>query len=390
MMRLILCAVLALSLSAAALAADVQVVFNGRVVTVPVVTVDGKIYVDPVALAALFGGKASYDAGTGKLYINPAGGAAAAANTGTPQMAGDNGALNQVYSLSKATPTYFRLVSAEFTASQVVIGNKLYAPTEDEKLLLLHFTVQNPDKVRELLARNDCLRITAYDDKNIGYLAEKGWGDDANKQWVAMNLKPAQTVTCYACVRVPAKGPIVKLMIQPRADNDGPVLRYMFTDQIKPLGPPFADPNDATGATALSTVPAAVGTAYPFTSFTITLEGLECSTDAMGTVKPPPGGSFLIAKLLVQNTAPLDSNLRYDFLRPVLATADGQQPFRYRGLVSATSSTAIAQMLKPGTEAHVRLWFDLPAGQQPAKLTLQEGAHSRSYEWQVPVPEGQQ
>ncbi len=386
---LVFCVLLLLVLVLPASAANTKVFLNGQLVTVAVIDVAGKAYVDVVALMKLLGGKASYDAATSKLYINggapggaTGGGAAATGVSGTPQLPGDNGILDQVYKISKAEPLYFRLTSAEFTVAQVVIGDDVYSPKADEKLLLLHFTVQNPDKTAERLARYDCLRFTAFDAMNNPHVGEKDWGDDQNHASVAMNLKPAQTVSCYSVIRVPAKGPVTKLMIQPRNDDDGPVLRYMFTDQIKALDPPFADPADTTGYTALETVPAEIGTPYPFANWTITLEKFDYSTDTMDDDKPPAGGRFLMVTILVHNSSPADTNLRYDFFRPTLTDADGLE-IKYRGLVAASSGKPVAQMLKGGAELRVRLYFDVAKGVEPKTLVVKEGEHSRAYQWEV-------
>jgi hypothetical protein len=355
--------------------------------------VGGKAYVDVVALMKLLGGKCTYDAANAKLYINAAGGAAGGgtggggtttAVSGTPQLPGDNGILDQVYKISTAQPLYFRLTSAEFTVGQVVLGDDIFAPNEDEKLLVLHFTVQNPDKTAERLARYDCLRFTAFDSANSPYVSEKGWGDDSDPKhpFVAMNLKPSQTVACCSVIRVPAKGPIAKLMIQPRNDNDGPVLRYMFTDQIKALEAPFADPADTSGYTALETVPAEIGTPYPFANWTITVEKFDYSTDAMDGDKPPAGGRFLMVTMLVHNSSPNDTNLRYDFFRPTLTDADGLE-MKYEGLVAGSSGVKVAQMLKPGAEMRVRLYIDVAKDAEPKTLVLKEGEHSRNYQFEI-------
>jgi hypothetical protein len=389
MIRRVLLVLLALVLSATALAANTKVFLNGQPVTLPVMDVDGKAFVDVVALMKLLGGKCTFDAAAGKLWINSgaappaAGGAGGGAATGTPQLPGDKGALGQVYTISKANPLYFRLVSAEFTVAQVVIGDDIYAPKADEKLLLLHFTVQNPDKTAERMARYDCLRFTAFDAMNVGHPGERDWGDDENHQSVRMDLKPAQTVSAYSVIRVPAKGPITKLMIQPREDNDGPVLRYMFTDQINPLQPPFADPADATGYTALTTVPAEIGTPYPYQNFTITLEKFEYSTEPMKETPPGKGGRYLVVTLLIHISSPRETQVRYDFLSPTLTTPVGEE-LKYGGMVTASSGRAFGQMVKGGAEVRVRLYFTVPKDITPNTLTLKEGDDSRTYEYQVP------
>ena len=390
MYRYALLFALACVLCLPAFGATTKVILNGNVVTLPVMDVDGKAFVDVVALMKLLGGKCTYDAANAKLFINAAGGGGGGTtatgggggSTGTAQLAGDNGQLAQVYSLDKLSPIFFRLVSAEFTVAQVVIGSELYAPLPGEKLLLLHFTVQNPDKAIGRLARNDVLRITAFDAMNNPHVCDSSWGDEGNHQIVGVQLKPAQTLACYCVLRVQAKGPIPKLMIQPSRDNNGPVLRYMFTDQIKALDAPFADPADASGYTALDTIPAAIGTPYPFAKYTVTLEKFDFSTDPLGGANPPAGGRFLTATILVHNSSPDNVGLRDDHFLATLTDADGIQ-MNWGGLVAASSGTVVDQGLKTGAEMRVRLYFSVPKGSEPKTLVLQEGRFTHSYQFDV-------
>ena len=174
----------------------------------------------------------------------------------TVRLAGDNGEFGTVYSISKRSPIYFRLKSAEFTTNQVVIGNQVYVPKANEKLLILHFTVQNPQKT-ELYVRWDSLRFTAVDKTNTNCEGNNDWGDadDPKHSQVAMNLKPTQTVNLITPIVVPANSIVPKLMVLPSDEGDGPVLRYDLSGNIKnkvtPLTAPIADPADATGSLSL-------------------------------------------------------------------------------------------------------------------------------------------
>ncbi|MGE5532596.1 MAG: hypothetical protein ACM3VW_10830, partial [Bacteroidota bacterium] len=241
MHRHLLSCLLLACLTSAAFAAT-TVVVNGKSVTLPVIDAAGKAYVDIVSLMQMIGGKASYDAANGKLYINSASGAAPAtsgggggnASTGTAQLPGDNGTLGQVYTMRKDQPLYFSLKSAEYTLDQVRMGGRTATPTADEKLLVLHFTVQNPLKTEQFV-RWDSLRLTAVDATNVNHEGGYDWANPENGEAVSLSLKPAQTVLCYTVINVPAKGQIPKLMVLPEDENDGPVLRYDLRDIVKAL-----------------------------------------------------------------------------------------------------------------------------------------------------------
>src|SRR3954470_2382991 len=61
---------------------------------------------------------------------------------GATPLAGDIGRLGVTYTLPDC-PWNFTLKSAEFTVNRVIIGNNIYAPQADQKLLVLRYTVQN-------------------------------------------------------------------------------------------------------------------------------------------------------------------------------------------------------------------------------------------------------
>ena len=370
-----------------AFAATITLVINGKSVSVPVIESNGKAYIDAAALAQYLGWKASYEAANRKLYVNtaPGGGGTttAAADTGIPQMPGDDGRLGQVYKMGKETPLYFRLVSAEFTTQQVAIGGTLHWPTAKEKLLLLKFTVQNAQK-QEAFMRGDSLKLTVVDAKNVNHEATGEWGDPGNKSSVARSLKPAQTVELYTVIVVPAAGRVPKLIVQAPEDNT-PVLRYDLRDKVTGLQPPVADPQDDSGATALEEVPAQIGTAYPCENFGVTVEQVAYSTAAFEDQAPGEGERFLVATLLMKNDSPAEVFVRWDLLAPVLTSTDGNE-LAYKGMLAAGGTQSFAQAVKGGAEARVRLFFVVPKDATPKTLAIKEG-DSRAYVYEVKVDE---
>ncbi|MHB8997097.1 MAG: DUF4352 domain-containing protein [Armatimonadota bacterium] len=384
--HLLVCLVL-VSLSSVAFAAT-TVILDGKAVTLPVIDAAGKAYVDVASLMKMLGGKATYDAAAGKLYINTAGataapsGGGAGAASGTAQLAGDNGVLGQVYTIRKREPLYFSLKSAEYTLDQVRLGDQTVTPTADEKLLVLHFTVQNPLKTEQYV-RWDSLRFTAVDAHNVNHEAEYHWGDPANEAAISQDLKPAQTLPCYTVIKVPAKGEIPKLMVLPDADDDGPVLRYDLLAKVKALPAPMADPADETGATTIDPIPAQFGTACPIGEFDVTVEKIASTTEQLGEATPPEGGKFVLVTALLKNESTQEQYLSWDIVAPVLATADGEE-LSYTTMLGATSNREIGQELNPGKELRVRLVFEVPEGAVPATLSLKQ-EESHTFQFALPA-----
>lgn len=367
---------LALLIGTVSLAANITVVVNGKSIKIPVTTVAGKTYIDLAALAKALGGMATLS--KDKLVIV---GQSPNADTGIQaavQLAGDNGVLAKPFKLRARNPLVFTLLSAEFTTDQVNIGDTLIAPKADEKLLLLRFTVQNPQK-DDLFVRWDSLRFTVVDAMDVNHRCTDQWGDAKTKLPVALSLKPAQKIEAYTVIRVPGKGTIPKLMVEPQSDNDGPILRYDLRDKITPLAAPIADPADNT--TALETVPAQVGAAYPFNRFDITVEKFSYTTEALDAGGPEKNGRFLVATLLVKNATTRPTFLRFDGVDPVLISTDGEK-LRYRSMLLATANRPISQNIDADQEMRIRLYFNVPRDCTPKTLTLKEGT-SRSYVFEV-------
>jgi len=374
---------LLLSLCLPVAAVNVTVTINGKAVTVPVIESGGKAYLDVATLMRLLGGKATYDAKTHKVFVataSPTAGGTAA--PGTAQLAGDNGEMGKVYSIRKEGPLYFCLTEAEFTTEQVRIGGTLHFPAADKKLLVLHFTIQNPEK-NEQFVRFDSLKFTAVDATNVNCEGTADWADEENQGSVALSLKPAQKVAVYTVIEVPAKGPIPKLMVLPQPEDNGPVLRYDLRDKVTPLQPPVADPADETGVTALEKVPATLGSVCHLANFDVTVEKLGYTTDAMKGNAPEDEGRYLVATVLMTNKAPSENYVRWDVIAPVLTGADGEE-LTYNDMLTATGDRPFSQNVEGGQEVRVRLYFTVPKGVTAKALAIKEG-ESRTY--QLPVAE---
>ncbi len=362
--------VLALAAGLAAFAAAATtVVVNGKTVTVPTVEVNGKVYVDAVALMKILGGTATYDPKTHKLVITDP--TVGGGSPGTAQLAGDNGEFNKIYSLSKSDPLYFTLLRAEYTTTPLACGNRLFIPRADEKLLVLHFTVQNPQKT-ERTVRHDSLHMTVVDAMDVNHEMVNCWGDETSRVDVNLRLKPAQKQAVYCAFLVPAKGVTPKLMVMPNTDNDGPILRYDLRDKVTPLPAPIADVADPAGATALELVPGAPASMYAFGNFDVAVEKFSYVATPLNNMAPDKGGRFLVVNLAVKNRAPFDINLRHDTFKVDVTDLDGGL-LKFRAMFFASSDRPVAQMVPSGQEMKVRLVVAVPQGSTPAKLTLREG-----------------
>lgn len=294
---------------------------------------------------------------------------------GTAQLPGPDGKLGEVYKMRTERPLFFSLKRMEYTTAQVKMGESFYVPEADEKLLVLHFTVQNPNETNELV-RSDSLRFTAVDAASVNYEGRATWGVEETGLPLNTQLFPAQTVNVYTVISVPAKGVIPKLIVQP--NDNGPLLRYDLRDKVTGLPAPIADPEDRSGATARGSVPGAFNTSYPYEHFNVSVEQFAYTTDALGREAPDAGERYLVFTLLVKNMAPTDQLLRADTFKATLTSTDEEDLPRVNTLLFATSNRPVSQMSTPGQEMRVRIYFTVPQGVTPKTLALQE-SESRKY-----------
>jgi hypothetical protein len=299
------------------------------------------------------------------------------------QMAGDNGQIGQNYMIGgKGDELVFTLTGAEYIVSRVQVGvdNPDQAiPKGDEKVLLLRYSVQNPQK-SDIDFNRESFVITAVDAKDINHVASFV-GRQGTNEPVGLQLKPAQKLDVFTAITVPATGPVPKLIIQ--RGSGTPVLRYDLKGKVKPLAAPFADPKDASGATARPEVTGAIGTFYPIQSFDARLDGTGYTTGPIEGQEVEEGKRFFTATITLKN--PTISPLEYaaGALKAELILASGEKVEVSATLLRANRDEPASGTLKTGETVTVRLFAQIPTSDNPKTLRLQETEESRIYVFDV-------
>lgn len=360
--RKVMAAGLTLSVAAIALAQVApSFTINGKKVAVPTVINKGRVYADAEALAKAMGSSVTYDKAKQSLVI-VSGRTTSQAVQGTAQLAGGEGVLGKTYSLGKADNAMnFTLRSAEYSVARVTVGTNVYAPKADEKLLILRYTVQNPQKSEMNLAWST-FKITAVDAQDVNHVFDNYVAREGANDRLETRLKPAQKIDAYLAFAVPAQGVIPKLIVE-RGDGS-PVLRYDLRGKVKALPAPFADPADKSGATALEEAPAQIGQAYPLKTFDLKLESVAYSTEPMEKRPPAEGKRFLVATFAIKNaTAKTAGEATYGYSNFTfeLRDADGDRVKFDDYLLKPSRDERAEGRLKPGEEARFRVFFELPA-----------------------------
>ncbi len=358
-----------LSLGLLALAVAVPTfVINGKAVKIDTLEKGGKYYVEVQSFAKALGVSLTYDKGKNQFVIVSAGQAAQTQVAGTTQLAGGEGEFGKTYTLGKSRPLNFTLRSAEYTVSRVTVGSDVYAPEANEKLLVLHYTVQNPTRQEQNVTWNS-FKFTVVDARDTNHVFDNYVAREGTFERYNVDLKPAQKVDLVAAWAVPAAGVMPKLIVE--RERGTPVLRYDLRGKVRALPAPFADPADPSGATALEEVPARAGTYYPLRIFDMKLESVSFSNEPIGKRAPAEGKRYLVATLAIKNACgptAREASFDYSSFKFVLKDAEGEKKEFDGYLIKVARDEHASGKLKPGEESRFRIYFELP--QDVAAQTL--------------------
>jgi hypothetical protein len=252
-------------------------------------------------------------------------------------------------------------------------------PKGDEKVLLLRFSVQNPQKEDRDYNRESFV-ITAVDAKDVNHVVSF-IGRQGTSEPVNLQLKPAQKLDIFAALTVPAAGPVPKLIIQ-RGDGN-PVLRYDLRGKVKQLAAPFVDPADATGATARTEVTAARATFYPLMLFDVRLDAIAFTPGPLEGQEAEEGKRFVTATVTLKNLHVIGIEYASGLFKADLTLASGEKVESNGVLLRPNRDEAANGTLKPGETTTVRLYFLVPMSDAPKTLRLQETDQSRTYAFDV-------
>jgi hypothetical protein len=358
-------------------------VINGKTVKLETLEKNGKVYVEVQSFAKSLGVSVSVDKAKNQFVIVTTGKAPSEV-AGTAQLAGGAGELGQAYTLGKVLPLNFMLRSAEFSVTRVTIGRDVYAPNANEKLLILHYTVQNPTKQDQNFSYAS-FRFTAVDSKDINHVFDGYIAKDGTTESLDLNLKPAQKIDALAVWTFPAAGPVPKLIVQRGGETDTPVLRYDLRGKVKPLIAPFADPSDPSGSSALSEIQAKPGGYYPLKIFDIKLEGISFAPGPVDGRLPSEGKRYLLAGFSIKNGAALSAEAApysYGSFGFTLKDSDGEKTEFGGNLLKASRDEPADGSLKPGEEYRFRVYFELSLGVAGQTLSVSD-RNSRVYVFDI-------
>jgi hypothetical protein len=347
---------------------------NNKNVKLETLEKNGKVFVEVNSFAQSLGAKVAFDKAKRAFTVTTGDAAASTPAQAGTQLAGGQGQIGKMYSFGKDNPMNFTLKSAEFSVLRFTLQD-LIAPKFNQKLLVLRFTVQNPNK-SDLNVYYGSLDFTAVDNKDQNVKFDNYWSRDGETTKLDIKLKPAQKIEVIAVVAVPANAKIPKLIVQRGGETTSPVVRYDLSGKIKPLVAPFADPSDTTGSTALEVIAAKAETYYPMGAMDVKLEGTTFGNEKIDGTTPSEGKRFLLATFSVKNAVGQNVNVSYSRFVIELTDIEGSTK-KFNGyIINPSRDEKLDVDLKPGSETKFRAYFELPKEVAGKTLSIQENGNS--------------
>ncbi|HEX8463630.1 MAG TPA: DUF4352 domain-containing protein [Abditibacterium sp.] len=303
---------------------------------------------------------------------------------GTTQLSGYEGKLGQTFTLGKDSPLNFTLNRLEYSVGRVNIGNYAHHPLGDEKMLILHFTVQNPTK-RVTNFSASYLTFNAIDANGVtrNYLGDIAREVTAEPVQIALN--PGQKIEAYTAIKVAAFGPVPKIIVRHAYETKAPILRYDGRGAAKKLTAPFGDPADQSGTTALKMVPVKSGTWYQVTDFfDAKLEKVDYATK-IAEREAGTGKKYCVATFSIRNGGKRPTNYGQSFFRADLKDADGEKTDYNTSMLKGSRDEEASSTLAPGEEARVRFYWTLPENVDAQTVLLQYGYNREARTFAFPA-----
>ncbi|AZI42996.1 hypothetical protein EHF33_09795 [Deinococcus psychrotolerans] len=346
----------------------------------PLIAVLGLALLTQVTLGA-----GSLAAGTTKPAGKPAAPPASTspAVQGTQQLAGGSAVVGKTYTLFLGTTDAinYTIRKAEYSVGHFYKGDEDDIRPEGEKALILHLTIQNPQKV-ELGISGNSIRFTGVDSKNQSVAGDGAWFAEATHSEVHLQLKPGQKIDVYTRIVLAGDVSLPRLIVD---DANSKVWRYDLKGQVAPLAAPFANPSVKDGSAALDEVPGKAGVFYPAV--------LDVRVDKVDVPASQPDGmdvgsnqkvvvvylTFHNANLVPQSMVP---GAAYSF-RASLLDQDGIS-VDYQHLYLGSRDKELGGDLPAGKDAGVRVLFAVDKDVVPTTVKLRLGGGLRFYAVALP------
>lgn len=307
---------------------------------------------------------------------------------GAGQLKGGDAQPGKTYTLNMGT-----LQALNFTLNKLEYfqGRFLTDPgTNDErdylrdsgkKLVILHFTVQNPQKTKVFL-RGDLLNIMGVDSNNKDVKRVYGSGiyDEITRKSANMDLQPAQKLNLVSILELDSRASLPKLMVETNKQTRA-VWRYDLKGKVSPLNDPFRDAAVQDGSAALDQgIPLTLNAYLPAREVDFKVTEVKYSTEPLLGKVAPADGKLLVVNLSFRNPhfRPFKIGNAFPPVRLKLFDQDDMAGGEASKFFLASRDQELSGELAQNKEVQARVVVTVPAGMDPRRLEFTD-ANKRTF-----------
>lgn len=289
---------------------------------------------------------------------------------GTKLPNGNHAKLGVTYVLGNRDPINVTLNKLQYSVEPIRFGNSIITPKSNEKLLVIHYTLQNcVSSVRYV--NWSSMNIFAVDSSNVNWRYVQDVAVESTHAIGRAYLKPGQKIMLYTAILVPAQGEIPKLVFQAL---DKQALIYDIQKKAAPLPDYIADPRDFTKTSALELVPAQMGQYYPFGELHARIDGAVFSTAPFRNQAPKEGYRYLVVKGTAKNVLFKKHSFDWSTLKPALVGANGLGIPWGEEVFYVNKDLDLKTEINPSKELQFRWVFSVPDTQEVRSISVSEGS----------------
>lgn len=298
---------------------------------------------------------------------------------GAGQLAGGDGALGKTYTLYLGTPDAlnFTLNKLEYLPGRFITDpgtndERDFLPAAGKKLVVMHYSVQNPQK-KDINFRADySLKFTGVDsnNKDVPVARASRAYDEITRKSASMTLKPAQKINVISIMELDSRASLPKLMVETNKATKA-VWRYDLSGKIAPLTDPFVDPAVKDGSAALDQgIPLKLNFYVPAREVDFKVNSVQYSPNDILDRKVPAGGKILLINLTFRNPhfRPFKIGNAFPPVQVKVFDQDDMAGGQAGKLYFASRDEQLVGELGMNKEIGARLAVALPGGLTPKRL----------------------
>ncbi len=304
-----------------------------------------------------------------KQPAKPAG--QASPTLGTVQLPGDNGKLGTTYQLGDKGDELHLTLDSVAVAPYFSAGDDLILAKKGERILLINYTVQNPQKSKDMRLDWNSFKFTAISPNDGNFTGSNYIYQTDTGTRYSSDLKPAQKVKVTAVLTIYPDGPLKKLMVQ---RGSGAVLRYDLDGKLTKTTSSFA-PN---GLDFVDEIKTPINQKFDVGGTEVEVQEIAVHPGALGRYSASTTNAFFTVQLKLTNLHKKKQKYDWNTFTPSLTDENGEALNYFKDFVSVTSQSSLATEVDPGESVRGWLVFTGPKAIVPTKLKLQHNWTSRT------------